>query len=49
MVWTMERSDALKASLSAPYGLSIDLDGNLYIADTGHRVRKDGRIESLAL
>ncbi len=44
---------AIKAGLADPYAVSIDSEGNLYIADTGNfRVRKvyrDGRIETLEL
>lgn len=43
---------ALKAQLNAPYGIAVDLAGNLYIADLGNscvrRVGADGVIQTVA-
>ncbi len=47
-----DRGAATQASLRAPYGIAVDLQGNVYIADTfNHRVRKvgpDGTISTVA-
>lgn len=46
------RGEAIEATLRAPYGIAVDAQGNLYIADTfNHRVRKvtpDGSIFTVA-
>lgn len=47
-----DRGDATSATLRAPYGVAVDGQGNLFIADTfNHRIRKvspDGRIDTVA-
>lgn len=47
-----DRGQATQASLRAPYGITVDHVGNLYIADTfNHRVRRvspDGSISTVA-
>ena len=47
-----DRGQATEANLRAPYGITVDRQGNLYIADTfNHRVRKvspDGSISTVA-
>ena len=47
-----DRGDATQATLRAPYGVAVDSQGNLYVADTfNHRVRKvtpDGGIRTVA-
>ena len=47
-----DRGEATQATLRAPYGIAVDAQGNLYIADTfNHRVRKvasDGSIATVA-
>ena len=47
-----DRGQATQATLRAPYGVAVDRQGNLYIADTfNHRVRKvttDGSISTVA-
>ncbi len=47
-----DRGQATQATLRAPYGIAVDRQGNLYIADTfNHRVRKvttDGSISTVA-
>lgn len=36
--WDGEEIPATDAQLNAPYGVSVDLDGNVYISDTKHHV-----------
>lgn len=47
-----DRGEAIEATLRAPYGIAVDAQDNLYIADTfNHRVRKvdpDGSISTVA-
>ena len=47
-----DRGNAAQATLRAPYGVAVDSQGNLYVADTfNHRVRKvtpEGSIDTVA-